>query len=225
MPNGMGRTETTNIVGLPRAYFEQTMKDFADGKRVTSDSRKTNTATMSSFAKGLTEAETKQVIDYFTAFKPRANWITVKESATVPKTRPQGGIFFLATGDAAGTEPLGNRIIEIPNDSDQTEKWRNPHSGFTAYVPVGSIAKGRTLATTGGGRFTACTTCHGADLKGAGPIPPLAGRNASYLARQLNDMQQGNRTGDWTILMAPVVSALTQDDIVNLVAYASSLPQ
>jgi cytochrome c553 len=56
-----------------------------------------------------------------------------------------------------------------------------------------------------------------------GPVPSLAGRSPSYLARQLYDMQQGNRTGTWTPLMAPVVSKLNTDDILNATAYIASL--
>jgi cytochrome c553 len=90
-------------------------------------------------------------------------------------------------------------------------------------VPPGSVKKGEVLVTTGGGKVTACTACHGVDLKGLGPVPRLAGRSPSYLGRQLYDMQHGNRTGTWTPLMAPVVSKLSEDDILNASAYLASL--
>jgi cytochrome c553 len=92
-------------------------------------------------------------------------------------------------------------------------------------VPVGSIKKGETLVKTGGnGRTIACTACHGPDLLGVGPVPGIAGRSASYLARELYDMQAGTRKGEWTQLMKPVVAKLTNDDLVNIVAYVSSRP-
>jgi cytochrome c553 len=37
------------------------------------------------------------------------------------------------------------------------------------------------------------------------------------------DMEQGARKGLWTELMQPVVAKLTEDDILNLVAYTASL--
>ena len=37
----------------------------------------------------------------------------------------------------------------------------------------------------------ACAVCHGADLKGLGPVPGIAGRSPSYLVRQMYDMQAG----------------------------------
>ncbi|MFO1183159.1 MAG: c-type cytochrome [Bauldia sp.] len=223
MPNGFGRQENANVSGLPREYFLQTLADFKAGNRTTSDKRKTNTATMSNIAKNMTDEELRQATDYFTAIKVTP-WVKVVEATSVPKMRSAGGILLPLTGDEAGTEPLGARIIETPQDPIQTEKWRNSHSGFVAYVPPGAVKRGEALATTGdGGRFTACVACHGGDLKGLGPIPPIAGRSPSYLVRQLYDMQHGNRTGAWTTLMAPVVAKLTPDDLIALAAYAASL--
>jgi len=127
------------------------------------------------------------------------------------------------TGADAGTEPIGNRIVETPINVNDTEFLRNPRSGFVAYVPPGSLKKGESLVTTGEGKVTACTVCHGADLRGLGPVPSLAGRSPSYLARQLYDMQHGNRTGTWTPLMAAVVTNLGPDDLLTASAYLASL--
>jgi cytochrome c553 len=121
-----------------------------------------------------------------------------------------------------GAEPLGRRIIEIPEDVSRTE-LRDASSGFVAYVPIGSIARGMTLVRTGGnGRTVACGTCHGADLKGLGPVPPLAGRSPSYTVRQLFDLQQGARKGQWSALMTAAVEKLTIDDMINISAYLAS---
>jgi cytochrome c553 len=71
---------------------------------------------------------------------------------------------------------------------------------------------------------TQCGVCHGSDLQGLGPVPGLAGRSPSYIARQLYDMQHGTRKGPWVSLMKPVVDRMTADDILNVTAYVSSLP-
>ena len=90
-------------------------------------------------------------------------------------------------------------------------------------MPEGSIKAGETLVTTGGGGKTIqCTICHGADLKGIGNVPGLAGRSAIYIFRQLYDIQHGTRTGNAVALMQPVVKNLTQDDMIALAAYMSS---
>jgi cytochrome c553 len=74
----------------------------------------------------------------------------------------------------------------------------------------------------GNGKTIACGICHGADLKGLGPVPGIAGRSPSYLVRQMYDMQQGKRNGSWTELMKSVVSGLKEEDMLNIAAYTSS---
>ena len=97
---------------------------------------------------------------------------------------------------------------------------RDPRSGFVAYVPVGSIKKGEELVKTGGaGKTLQCAICHGPDLNGIGPVPGIASRSPSYMARKLNDMKQGTRNGVMAALMKPVVINLSSEDILNIVAY------
>ena len=150
-------------------------------------------------------------------FKP---WVRVVESDTVPETHFAGWIHKVVEG--GGTEPIGTRVVETPEDLHRTE-LRDDASSFIAYVPTGAVARGREIATTGGANSVACTICHGADLRGIGPVPALAGRSPSYMARQLYDLQTGVRNGAWSDLMEAAVANLTVDDIVNIVAYTASL--
>ena len=212
-PNGKGRAENAPIAGYPVAYFIQQMADFKNGNRKSADPKKANTNAMIAIAKAMTDEEIKASAEYFGSMK-WTPWIKVVESATAPKTRVAGGLFLALEGGEK--EPLGARIIEVPENTEATETLRDPRSGFIAYVPVGSIKKGEALAKS-------CGVCHGADLKGLGPVPGLAGRSPSYLMRQMFDMQQGTRKGLWTELMKPVVAHLTEDDMLNLVAYTASL--
>jgi cytochrome c553 len=225
-PNGKGRPENANITGLTYEYFIQQMMDFRKGARKTSDPRKANTGLMTRFAQMMTEEEIKIAAQYFTAI-PATPWITVVESATVPKTKPENGMFLRTEGNESGVEPIGERIIETPEKTHDTEILRNPRSGFIAYVPPGSLKKGEALVVNGltsdGSKVTACMICHGGDLRGLGPVPTLAGRSPSYLARQLYDMQRGNRNGAWTPLMASVVANLGPDDLLTAAAYLASL--
>jgi cytochrome c553 len=218
-PNGKGRPENAGVAGLPIPYFLQTMGDFRNGSRKSAEPRKANTNVMINIAKGMTEEEIKAAAEYFGSMR-WSPWIKVVETAMVPKTRIAGGMYLTLEGNEK--EPIGKRIIETPENAEDTEVLRNPRSGFFAYVPMGSIKKGETLVTTGGGKTTACGVCHGADLKGMGPVPGLAGRSPSYLARQMYDMQQGARKGIWSELMKPVVARLTEDDMVAIVAYTAS---
>jgi cytochrome c553 len=221
-PNGKGRPENANVTGLSYEYIVQQLTDFKNGARKTSDPRKANTGLMAGFAKAMTDDEIKEAAKYFSSI-PATPWIKVVETDTAPKAKVAGGMFVALAGAEAGTEPLGQRILEIPENTEDTELWRNSRSGFIAYVPPGSLKKGEALVTTGAGKVTACTACHGADLRGLGPVPRLAGRSPSYLARQLYDMQHGNRAGAWTPLMVPVVANLGEDDLLAASAYLASL--
>src|SRR5437867_3336328 len=221
-PNGKGRPENAGVSGLPYSYFVQTMMDFKNDARKSADSRKANTNRMISFAKAMTDDEIKAAATYFSSMK-WTPWIRVVETDTVPKTRIAGGMFLVLEGAEAGKEPIGQRIIETPEKTEDTELLRNPHSGFVAYVPPGSVKKGEALVTNGGGgKTTQCGVCHGANLEGLGPVPGIAGRSPSYLVRQLYDMQQGARKGIWTDLMKPVVAKLTAEDMLNIAAYTAS---
>jgi cytochrome c553 len=217
-PNGKGRPENAPINGYPVSYFIQQMNDFKNGLRKTSEPRKTNTNLMVQFAKNMTDEEIKAAAEYFGAMK-WTQWIKVTETDMVPKTRIAAGM-FLAEGNEK--EPIGQRIIEVPVDTEGTEILRNPHSGFIAYVPKGSVKKGEALVNSGAGRTTQCSVCHGADLRGIGPVPGIAGRSPSYLVRQMYDMKQGNRKGPWTELMKPVVANLSSEDLLDIAAYAAS---
>jgi cytochrome c553 len=218
-PNGKGRSENAGVSGLNTEYFIHTMLDFRNGNRKSADPRKNNTNLMVQFAKNMSDDEIKAAAEYFGAIK-WTPWIKVVESKTAPKAKPNNGLFI---AEGKEMEPLGNRILEVPINGEATEVLRDPHSGFTAYVPVGALKKGEALVTKGAGKTVACATCHGEGLKGLGPVPTLAGRSPSYLMRQMFDMQQGFRKGTWSELMKPVVANLTNDDMMNIAAYAASL--
>ena len=219
-PNGKGRPENSSVTGLPVAYFLQQIADFKNDLRKSADPRKANTNIMIAIAKNMTDAESKAAAEYFGSM-PWTRWITVVESTTVPKTRIAGGMFMALEG--AGQELLGERIIEMPEHAERTE-IRDARTSFIAYAPPGSIHKGEVLVSGGAGKTTQCAVCHGADLNGLGPVPGIAGRSPSYVARQLYDMQQGFRKGLWSDLMKAVVANLTVDDILAIAAYTASRP-
>jgi cytochrome c553 len=231
LANGKGRPENAGVAGLPVAYFKRQISDFRSGKRRSSDPRKPNTNTMIELAKSLTDDELQAAAEYFGSMK-WTPWIRVVETDLVPKTRIVGNLFLPL--EQAKTEPISARIVEMPENEEQAELYRNPHSGFVAYVPVGSINKGKDLVTTGGarivgkefirGKTTPCITCHGPDLMGVADIPPIAGRSPSYMVRQMWDMRQGTRNSEAAQLMRLVLANLTPEDLIAIAAYVSSRP-
>lgn len=223
--SGLGRPENQSLAGLPAAYLEQQMADFKNDLRHSSESRMGPQGRMVGVAKAATAEEAKVAAEYFAALKPR-KWIRVVETDTVPVTRPQG--WMLVAEKSGATEPIGERVIEVSEDFEQSE-LRSPLSGFVAYVPMGSLARGEVLVKTGGhGRFQTCTLCHGENLKGKymkgmGNVPSIAGRSPSQMARQLFDFRNGARHGANSALMRIEAGKLSDGDVVAITGYLASL--
>ena len=216
LPNGKGRPENAPPAGQPAGYTIQTLRDFRDGKRASADPRKPNTPTMTALAKAMTDEEMREAAEYFAAM-PWTPWIRVVEAERIPEMHLEEGGMHITVGKEP-TEPLAGRIVETPEDAYQANTVRNPRSGWIAYVPIGSLARGEKLVDAG-----RCVTCHGTDLMGSGDFPGIAGRSPSYMMRQLWDMKRGTRNGLWMPLMKPVVADLTADDMTAIVAYLASL--
>ena len=119
---------------------------YSSGARKSADSRKANTNLMIGFAKAMTDEEVNAAAEYFGSMK-WTPWIRVVETDTVPRNRIAGGMFVPLPGQE--TEPIGQRIIEMPANPERTD-LRDPRSPFIAYVPVGSLNRGEALVTTGG---------------------------------------------------------------------------
>ena len=218
LATGRGHPESANLAGLPAGYIVEQIQEFRSGNR--KSSAVARSANMIMFAAALTDDDVKGAAAYFSSVKPMV-WTKVKETATVPKTFVgEGNMRFASPGGAK--EPIGRRIIEVPEE-EEGAKVRDPHSPFIAYVPMGSVKAGEALATTGGnGKTIQCSICHGADYKGIGNVPNLAGHGATYIFRQLYDIQHGTRKGNAVALMQPVVAKLSQDDMIALAAFMAS---
>jgi cytochrome c553 len=219
LPNGQGRPENASVVGLPAAYIVEQMADFKNGLRKNSDPDMLSVANMVKLAMSTTDDEVKAAAAYFSSIKPKP-WIRVVEVEQVPKTRPEGGMMVVIKD--GGTEPIGDRVIEVSENLEKTE-LRDPNSGFIAYVPKGSLAKGKDLVMNGAsGKTMPCSMCHGPDLKGTGSIPSIAGRSPSQMARQIIDFQSGARNGAMASMMKGVVAKLTIEDTVAITSYLAS---
>jgi hypothetical protein len=93
----------------------------------------------------------------------------VVEAEIVPKTSVAG--WFLTEANSGESEPIGNRIIEVPEDLAQFEN-RDARARFIAYVPAGSIERGEGLVAKGvNGGGTQGAGCHGPGLIGGSGIP------------------------------------------------------
>jgi len=214
--SGQGHPESADIAAMPAEYIIRQMNYFKSGARK-------EEARMGPIARAVSDEDVRQAAEYFAAAKP-IPFVKVVESATPPKTYVSADARHRRIVPDGGTEPIGRRIIQIPEDPMRTT-IRDPHSGFIAYVPPGSIKKGETLAKSGGsGKTIQCDICHGDALTGLGEVPRIAGLQPVYVARQLITMQNGTSAGANAALMKRVVAKLSEDDIIALSAYLGSLP-
>ena len=85
-------------------------------------------------------------------------------------------------------------------------------------------SRGQLIASGGGpgGPATACFTCHGIDGSGqsASGFPRIAGMDAQYLAKQLDDYASGTRSDD---IMAPIARQLSKQDRRAVSLYYATL--
>ena len=71
-------------------------------------------------------------------------------------------------------------VVEIAENDDLVRARDQINGGFVQYVRADDLALGEKVAAAG-----KCGTCHGADYKGVGDVPRLAGQHAVYMIRQL----------------------------------------
>ena len=80
----------------------------------------------------------------------------------------------------------------------------------SASVMAGDVAAGKAKSAI-------CSSCHGPAGISSSPIwPNLAGQKEAYLVKQIKAFRDGIRKDP---MMAPMVAALSDEDIANLAAY------
>ena len=81
----------------------------------------------------------------------------------------------------------------------------------------GDVAAGKKKSAT-------CAGCHGAEgISDVGVFPNLAGQKAEYLIAQLTAFKSGTRTSANSAMMLPMAADLSEQDILDLATYFSSL--
>lgn len=221
LPDGSGRPENATLSGLPADYIRRQVAAFRAGTRRSAASDYVPTQLMAEVAANATDAEIDAAAAYFAGIPAPAH-VRVVEADRISGSEARA--FLLRPVPGAG-EPLGDRIVEGPEDFERFER-RDPRLVYTAYVPRGALAWGESLVRTGGSGLTVpCGACHGDGLRGgAGAAgPPLAGRSPSYLFRQLYGFSVHSRGGEAAAPMQAVVARLTEKDMIALAAYVGSL--
>ena len=127
LSDGSGRPENASPAGLSATYILRQLNDLKNGRRHSVEPGKGNSNTMVMLAKAMTDEEMKQAAEYFSAVTWRPH-VTVVETSLVPATRIQGELFIPTANNVTAhklTDPIGNRIIEVPTDVEVNQVLRN----------------------------------------------------------------------------------------------------
>ncbi len=104
--------------------------------------------------------------------------------------------------------------------SDMKRFWMFAASICGAILCQAAAAAGN--AEAGAGKAAVCQACHGANGNSTNPQwPSLAGLGADYIVEQLQQFKEGKRNSP---VMMPMAAPLSADDMADLAAYFSSLP-
>jgi cytochrome c553 len=215
LANGGSHPESAALSGLPVNYIIDQVHAFRDGQRV--DVR---TGRMVQAAKLVTEEQLKQAAEYYAGIGPdRQKWIKTVVGTEVPRgPAPFGGGGFRYHAPEGGMEPLPpGRIIEVAENDDLVRARDQIDGGFVQYVRPEDMALGEKVAAEG-----KCGACHGADYKGKGDVPRLAGQHSLYMIRQLKDIQTGARKDKNASVMKPIADKLSDAEMVALSAFLGS---
>ena len=137
-PTARDGRRTPRLPACPYAYVVQQLAGFqersANERRRAQDEHHADDPGR----QGMTDDGDQVAADYFSSMK-WTPWI--RSSRPTRCRRRESPATCSSRSPIGGTEPLGNRIVETPEDAERFE-LRDPRSGFVAYVPRGSIAKG-----------------------------------------------------------------------------------
>jgi cytochrome c553 len=95
-------------------------------------------------------------------------------------------------------------------------------------APKDLVTAGKTIYGEGvpQGNVPACSGCHGADAKGKGEFPRLAGQLYPYVVRELTDWSkergQNSDKPDTSAIMQPIAHSLTEPQVKAVAAYLST---
>ena len=204
LPRGQGRPENATLAGLSADYIIDQTEAFRIGTRTAASTGWIPTEAMRNAIAHASPAEIAEAARWFSR-QDFISRVKVVESATVPPTAPLG---FILAAQPGPREPIAGRIIEVPDDLDAFE-LRDPRATFTAWVPPGSIARGRAIAADMG-----CIECHAEQLNGWGP-----GRSPSYILRQLLAFKSRARNDAGAEPMQAVADQLDWDQMVAVAAW------
>jgi cytochrome c553 len=221
LPEGAGRPENAALAGLPYEYLKRQIADMQAGLRKAPDPKfgPAGNMILTITNSQLSSTDTEEAAKYYASLT-YSKHTKIVETTDIPPIHTDSFVYVF---DRTGLrQPLGERIVEGPEDFERFE-MRDANVGFTAYVPVGAVARGKGLAAGDGTARASCESCHGPGLKGSAVAPPIAGRPLTPTFRQLYAFKTGTRSGSGAVLMKPIVAPLSTAQMIDLAAFVGSL--
>jgi len=124
---------------------------------------------------------------------------------------------------AAGTRRYPNMNASTINLSDDQIRALAANYAHQRPLPNVTFRPDAAAVVRGKARVDAlgCTSCHGANLMGAGAAPRLAGQGRDYLVRQLALFKTGERQ-DPTRSMSTIEQSISEQDFPDIAEYLAS---
>jgi cytochrome c553 len=221
MINGQGVVGVPDLAGLPATYLFGEIKAFREGSRTSSQSGRLATSVMIRVAKSWPDADLRAAVAYYASL-PRRTPIHSVETETAPSMRVERFGWTYVDAKHPQRQALKGAVAEAPESLARVFMY-DPSDRQLVYVAKSTLMRGQSLVATGGGGGQPCSGCHGVNLHGGPLAPPLAGRDPSYLARQLWDIRSGARSGASAGLMRGPAEGLSARDVTAVAAYLASL--
>ena len=220
LASGYGHPESAALNGLSEEYLYRQLKAYQNWHRGG------HAGAMIRFVTPYEDEDLRKAAQYFAAIKPGPVMARVVETEYVPETYIDAGWRTkIQNPENPGREPIGQRIITLPED-EMLRTLRHPYASlFVSYVPPGSLAKGKQIVNEGTATSQPCITCHGVDMKGTPLGPYIAGQYPDYLLRELRAFKWGHRreSADELGQMQQQARYLSEDELLAVSAYIASL--
>jgi cytochrome c553 len=100
------------------------------------------------------------------------------------------------------------------------EDISNISAYFSSLSSESADGGNKSLAKQGQNKFAMCAGCHGQSAQGRASFPKLAGQQAEYLEKQLQNFKSRSRKGG---PMNAIASSLSDQDIKEIAAFLNTL--
>jgi len=208
-----------HLHGQQQTYLLRQMRYFRDGKGDRRD------PIMTPMLENMTDQDLVNLAAYYSSFNKVLGTADYQAAQVDEKPMPTPEITAEAKAKTAtsGEEPaetVADTKEETAAAVSTQAATETPSAQPQAATPAATAALTGD-ATAGKTKSATCMGCHGADGVGTSPLfPNLKGQKPEYLARQLKAFRDGVRQDP---SMAPMVMALSDQDIADLAAYYGAM--